>query len=100
MVTHRIRPMKIDGKKVYQIGIPIHFGYRGIQEDEGKIARAPGQFAVADRHRSERVHSRVQGIPRESGESLMSNGPLEIKAISGHAGTGARPQHVARLRRR
>ena len=39
MVTHRIRPMTIDGKKVYQIGIPIHWGYRGIQEDEGKTAR-------------------------------------------------------------
>ncbi len=39
MVTHRIKPMIIDGKKIYQIGIPIHFGYRGIQEDEGKISR-------------------------------------------------------------
>jgi formate dehydrogenase major subunit len=39
MVTHRIRPMMIDGKKVYQIGIPIHFGYRGIQEDAGRTAR-------------------------------------------------------------
>ena len=39
MVTHRIRPMTIDGKKVYQIGLPIHQGYRGIKEDEGKMAR-------------------------------------------------------------
>jgi formate dehydrogenase major subunit len=39
MVTHRIRPMNIDGKKIYQIGIPIHFGYRGIQEDAGRTAR-------------------------------------------------------------
>jgi formate dehydrogenase major subunit len=39
MVTHRIKPMTIDGKKVYQIGIPIHQGFRGIQEDEGKNAR-------------------------------------------------------------
>jgi len=39
MVTRRIRPMTIDGKKVYQIGIPIHQGYRGIQEDDGKNAR-------------------------------------------------------------
>jgi formate dehydrogenase major subunit len=39
MVTRRIRPMIIDGKKVYQIGIPIHFGYRGIQEDEGKTSK-------------------------------------------------------------
>jgi len=41
MVTNRIRPMTIDGKKVYQIGIPIHFGYRGIQEDAGKTALTP-----------------------------------------------------------
>jgi formate dehydrogenase major subunit len=39
MVTHRIRPMTINGEKVYQIGIPIHFGYRGIQEDAGKTER-------------------------------------------------------------
>jgi formate dehydrogenase major subunit len=40
MVTHRIKPMTIDGKKVYQIGIPIHYGYRGIQEDAGKTPRS------------------------------------------------------------
>ena len=39
MVTRRIRPMIIDGKKVYQIGIPIHQGFRGIQEDAGKVSR-------------------------------------------------------------
>ncbi len=39
MVTKRIRPMTIDGKKVYQIGLPIHQGYRGIQEDAGKVPR-------------------------------------------------------------
>ena len=38
-VTKRIKPMMIDGKKIYQIGIPIHQGYRGIQEDEGRNAR-------------------------------------------------------------
>jgi formate dehydrogenase major subunit len=38
-VTKRIKPMTIDGKKVYQIGFPIHQGFRGIQEDEGKNAR-------------------------------------------------------------
>src|SRR5579862_8571903 len=40
MVTHRIKPMIIDGKKVYQIGIPIHYGYRGIQEDAQRTARS------------------------------------------------------------
>ena len=39
MVTHRIKPMTIDGKKVYQIGLPIHQGYRGINEDAGKVPR-------------------------------------------------------------
>jgi formate dehydrogenase major subunit len=38
MVTRRIKPMQIDGKKVYQIGIPIHWGYRGIAEDAGRTA--------------------------------------------------------------
>jgi len=40
MVTRRIRPMKIDGKEMFQIGIPIHWGFRGIAEDEGKTARS------------------------------------------------------------
>jgi len=38
-VTRRIKPMTIDGKKVYQIGMPINQGFRGIQEDAGKDAR-------------------------------------------------------------
>lgn len=44
MVTRRIRPMMIDGKKVYQIGIPIHWGYRGISEDEGRTAKTPANL--------------------------------------------------------
>ena len=40
MVTKRIRPMTIDGKKVYQIGLPIHQGFRGIHEDEGKVPKS------------------------------------------------------------
>ena len=40
MVTRRIKPMMIDGKKTYQIGIPIHWGYRGIAED-GATPAAP-----------------------------------------------------------
>jgi formate dehydrogenase major subunit len=41
MVTKRIKPMQIDGKRTYQIGIPIHWGFRGIAEDEGKTAKTP-----------------------------------------------------------
>jgi len=38
MVTRRIKPMTIDGKKTYQIGIPIHWGFRGIAEDDGRTS--------------------------------------------------------------
>jgi len=38
MVTRRIKPMQIDGKKTYQIGIPIHWGFRGIAEDAGNTS--------------------------------------------------------------
>jgi len=44
MVTRRIKPMQIDGKLTYQIGIPIHWGYRGITEDEGKTAKNPANY--------------------------------------------------------
>ena len=38
MVTRRIKPMVIDGKKTYQIGVPIHWGFRGIAEDDGRTS--------------------------------------------------------------
>ena len=41
MVTKRIKPMMVDGKKTYQIGIPIHWGFLGIAEGEGKTAKTP-----------------------------------------------------------
>jgi formate dehydrogenase major subunit len=43
-VTRRIKPMMIAGKKVYQIGLPIHQGFRGIVEDEQKNARTPANL--------------------------------------------------------
>jgi len=43
-VTRRIKPMTIDGKKVYQIGLPIHQGFRGIAEDADRNARTPANL--------------------------------------------------------
>jgi formate dehydrogenase major subunit len=51
MVTRRIKPMAIDGKKTYQIGLPIHWGYRGISEEDGRTALTPANMlspAVTD----------------------------------------------------
>jgi len=38
MVTKRIKPMTVDGKKVYQIGFPIHWGFLGRGEQKGSMA--------------------------------------------------------------
>ncbi|HET9489717.1 MAG TPA: formate dehydrogenase-N subunit alpha [Methylomirabilota bacterium] len=32
LVTERIKPFVIDGKKVYQVGIPWHWGYQGVMK--------------------------------------------------------------------
>jgi formate dehydrogenase major subunit len=29
LVTERLRPLEIDGRRIYQIGMPWHFGYKG-----------------------------------------------------------------------
>ena len=44
MVTKRIKPMNVDGKKCYQIGIPIHWGFLGIAESEGRTAKTPANL--------------------------------------------------------
>ena len=65
-VTRRLKPMMIDGKKVYQIGLadssglPRHSGRR-----RSRRAHA-GEFAHADGHRPERPYARIQRFPRES----------------------------------
>ena len=38
MVTKRLRPMKIDGKPIWQIGFPIHWGYAGNPSHIGPLA--------------------------------------------------------------
>ena len=38
MVTKRIKPMTINGQLVYQIGIPIHWGFIGRGKQGGSLA--------------------------------------------------------------
>jgi formate dehydrogenase major subunit len=45
MITKRIKPMMIDGKRTFQIGIPIHWGYRGIAED-GATPETPDKMGT------------------------------------------------------
>ena len=32
VVTKRIRPLKIDGKTIHHVGIPIHWGFKNITQ--------------------------------------------------------------------
>jgi formate dehydrogenase major subunit len=34
MVTNRLKPFTIDGKKIHQIGVPWHWGYNGISKGD------------------------------------------------------------------
>ena len=34
LVTHRIRPFLIDGKTVHHVGMPWHWGYKGISKGD------------------------------------------------------------------
>lgn len=34
MVTGRLRPLKIAGRTVYQVGLPFHWGYQGVVTDD------------------------------------------------------------------
>jgi formate dehydrogenase major subunit len=38
MVTKRLHPLKIDGKDMWQIGFPIHWGYAGDPKHAGPLA--------------------------------------------------------------
>jgi formate dehydrogenase major subunit len=38
MVTKRLQPLKIDGKEMWQIGFPIHWGYAGDPNHTGPLA--------------------------------------------------------------
>jgi formate dehydrogenase major subunit len=44
LVTKRLGPLTIDGRKVYQIGIPIHWGFVGINTGEHWLANALTPF--------------------------------------------------------
>jgi formate dehydrogenase major subunit len=44
VVTKRLGPLQIDGRKVYQIGIPIHWGFVGINTGQHWLANALTPF--------------------------------------------------------
>jgi hypothetical protein len=37
MVTQRLRPFKINGKELWQIGLPLHWGYAAAKGHTGPL---------------------------------------------------------------
>jgi formate dehydrogenase major subunit len=44
MVTKRIKPMTIAGKETFQVGIPIHWGYKGLADGRKENERTPANL--------------------------------------------------------
>ena len=44
LVTRRLGPVTVGGKKVYHVGIPIHWGFVGINTGEHWLANALTPF--------------------------------------------------------
>jgi formate dehydrogenase major subunit len=44
MVTKRIKPLTVGGKEVYPVGLPIHWGYRGLGDDRPENERTPANL--------------------------------------------------------
>ena len=55
MVTERIAPLRVQGRVVHQVGLPYHWGQRGISD------RRPRKRPVSDRARPERAHPGGEG---------------------------------------
>ena len=71
-VTKRIKPMMIDGKKIYQIGLPDQSGLSRDSGGRGQRRQDHCESAHAHRGRSQCAYSRIQGIPGEAGEGITS----------------------------
>jgi len=54
--------MMIDGKKTYQIGIPIHWGLSRHQGRRGLDGVDPGEPALTDGGRSEMLYAEFKGF--------------------------------------
>ncbi len=100
MVTKRIKPMMVDGKKTLPdrhsdpLGLPGNFRRRGQDVEDA------GQPADADGDRSQCLHTGIQGIPGEAGEGLKEARDERSRHITNPANlgpprTGSRRGHAA-----
>ena len=66
LVTRRMRPITIDGKTIHHVGLPWHWGYKGLVTGD-----VVNDLSLAGR-RPERDHPRGQGVRVQRGEGVMA----------------------------
>ena len=66
LVTQRFRPLRIKGRVIHQIGLPYHWGSKGL------VTRGFGQRSDLLRCRSERLHPGVKAAHRQHPEPAAS----------------------------
>ncbi len=71
MVTKRLKPMKVDGKPLWQIGFPLHWGFAG---EPGRTRGRSRTSLTPSADRPEHVDARVQDLPREAREGVRGGG--------------------------
>ena len=69
-VTRRLKPMTIDGKKVYQIGLPIHSGIPRNRRRRGQRRAHAREPADARGDRSECAYAGEQGLLGQNRKGL------------------------------
>ena len=87
VVTKRLGGLEVNGKTVYHIGIPIHWGFVGHRggpgSDQGRqLAR---QRADAVRGRRQLADAGVQGVPGQHREDLMARLAVASTALEAWA---------------
>jgi formate dehydrogenase major subunit len=84
LITRRMRPMWIDGRRLHQVGLPYHWGYKGLSK--GDIAN--DLLAISEEPNVRIMESKALVCNIEPGENGHRNGNLgrrseKVKAALG-----------------
>jgi hypothetical protein len=98
VVTKRIKPLQVDGKTVHHVGIPLHWGFKGVAKN-GFITNTLTPF-VGDgtpRRRSSSPSSSTSRKPEETAMALQSLDIAKRSATTTESPQARKTLEVAKL---
>ena len=94
MVTKRLKPLKIDGKDVWQIGFPIHWGFAGDAGHTGPLANILTPVGHGPEHLDARSTRRSSSSSRRrEGGGHERSKPRDRPLVRSGLGQPLRPAH-------